>query len=399
MAVLAVVAGCNKPESLRKTVLVPVTVEASSNETKAAFDRHDGQTYISFSELDRIGIYDGESVKPFETAEGGSRADFTGEVAMDAETGEALVPNYYAVYPYSEGMEYNGGAISVNIPNIQVPVLDGFDPAAQIGYAKADASRLSFNFTNAVAFAKVKVSVDNVNLLGILATNEDGSTLSGSLKINPETGEMTDGDAAIWSYVQFSTLLEQGVYYLCLKPGTYDIQFFAETADGERYCNYSMSDVTFEANCAKYIINLTEDKLSEKTEPGTAVSDEGSLGLGTYLLVADNGSGVIKIAENPKYPSESKYRYTISQIGNAGSFSYNTWDVVLWTSDETSKFYVLLYKKDATAPYAYMALHDATLHSDSKSSGLTRDYLAGLHGSVINGEKITTKFSVYKVEE
>ena len=337
-------------------------------------------------------------MKPFETAEGGSRADFTGEVAKDAET-EALVPTYYAVYPYAEDMAYQNGAMTVTLHHVQTPVLDGFDPA-QIGYAKGDASKLSFNFVNAVAFAKVKVSVDNINLLGILATNEDGSTLAGSLKINPETGEMTAGEGSVWSAVEFSTLLEQGVYYLCLNPGTYDIQFYAETSDGKYYCNRSMYDVTFEANSAKYIINLTEDKLSEKTDPGAAISEAGSLGLGTYLLVAGDGSGLIKIMENPKYPDNSNYRYSISQIGNAGSAAFNTLDVVLWESDEEGKFFVVLCNQGNSNPYAYFALWDSEFHSLAKSEGLTPEFLAGLHGETnYLGQLITTKFSVYKVED
>lgn len=404
---------CNKYEKVSsiKTILVPVTAEAGVEETKTVLDDHN----ILFSANEQIGIWDGQEVMPFTTTEGGDRAIFEGTVHKTEGDEQPLVDTYYAIAPYSTGVTYSNGLFDIRLPHNQVAVSGGFDPAAQFGYASADPNSMSFNFTNAVAFAKIKLNTESaINLMGILDT--DGTTIAGGLKLNPTTGAITvGGNSEAWPSVQFSseTSITNGTYLLALRPGTYNIQVYAETVNGDKYFSVNASSIAFTCNKIRNLGEITESKLSEKTQPGTLIPPGTSLGPGQYLLVTPNGSGSILITPRT---GDSSYRYNIVQKGAAGTTSYKTYDVELVDAGD-GKVFVLLYYKYASEPYAYLRMLGNRLNSYSPSTSekaeIARvgwdDYLNDLNNTEISiwethdgvGGKVnylcTTKFSVYSI--
>lgn len=396
---ILILMGCERvpKDGANGTILVPVIAEASdAYATRTVLDKRDGLSYINFSAGDKIGIYDGESeLKEFVTDAGGARAIFNGSIAVNSETGDPLTNTYYAVSPYTEGMTLAENAVKITIPNNQVPVSESFDPGAQFGYAQSDAKALTFSFTNAVSFAKIKVSsTEAIDLMGVVSLDGDDA-ITGNFSLNLIDGSLKTYDKKYKPSVQFNTELSTGTYYLALRPGTYDLEFYAETVDGKKYCNKRVSGVTFDANHSRYIIDLKDSDFIEKTDPGDLIV-EGSLGLGKYLLTASAGSGTLLIEERT---DSRDYRYWISQNGKSGTHKYTSYDVRLWFDEEAGKSYVLLYKKNESAPYAYMCLHDDILSSDTHSAGITLEYLQGLNGRVVNNQVYTTQFSVYKLDE
>ena len=391
-------------EQAVKTILVPVTAEAGM-ETKTVMDVRDGASYIDFAAGDQIGIWDGQAVMPLTTAEGGARAIFTGDLNMD-EGGEPLTSTYYAVSPYKEGMTYSDGKFDITIPHNQVPTVNGFDPAAQFGYGSSSAGNLSFNFSNAVSFAKIVVNTESqINLLGILST--DGATLAGSLKMNPVNGDLSDGASTeAWSSVQFNTALANGTYYLALRPGNYHIELYAETTSGEKYYRKS-GDIAFAANQIRYLVNLTENSLSP-IQQGEIMHAGESLDVGSYMVIAATGSGTIEITRNGN-------KYTITQKGAAGTAVYNTYDIKLIDAGD-NKVFAILYDGAGKA-YAYLRMLGNRLNCYSPSTaekeriaeiGWTA-FLESLNDTDIpiwethDGVRVkvyyhcTTKFSVYKI--
>ncbi len=397
-----------------RTKLVPMKVEAGFG-TKTVMAVRDGKSYIDFVAGDEIGIWDGSEVMPFTAESSGNSTAFDGNVNVN-EDDTPIVDTYYAVSPYVSGATaFSNNAFSVKIPHIQTAVAGGFDPAAQISCASAPANKVAFDFNNAVAFAKITLDPSLTSSIGIMGVSStDGDAIAGELRLNPTVSPVsadswTYVDGESWNSVQFNSGVTgsasgKTTYYLALRPGAYNLQFYAQTTDGSKYCTTIVHEnngpVSFLPNQIRYIKNLKETDLKAVTPEGE-LQEPGELGAGKYLLVNDSGTGTIIIQ---KLPAGSKYNYSVTQIGEAGTRSFSTYHVVLWETGETGKVYVVLCKdnghNEPGTPYAYMAMEGDELHSEAKTSGLDVDYLASRDGWVhpSTGITWTTSFSVYSID-
>lgn len=118
-------------------------------DTKTALDGLN----VTWCEGDIIGIWDGTATKPFTATEiNGNSAKFEGMAAL----GQA---KYYAVYPYVEGATCADGVwTGVNFNNNQKAVVDTFACGANISFAEAEGTHLTF--TNSLAVLKFQVPVE-----------------------------------------------------------------------------------------------------------------------------------------------------------------------------------------------------------------------------------------------
>ncbi|MBE6195603.1 MAG: hypothetical protein E7137_00725 [Rikenellaceae bacterium] len=117
-------------------------------DTKTALDGLN----VTWCEGDIIGIWDGTATQPFTATEiNGKSAKFEGMAAL----GQA---KYYAVYPYVEGATCADGVwTGVNFNNNQEAVIGTFACGANISFAEAEGTHLTF--TNSLAVLKFQVPV------------------------------------------------------------------------------------------------------------------------------------------------------------------------------------------------------------------------------------------------
>ena len=163
----------------REARMEAVTFEASFSETvKTTLD---GLKPV-WLEGDRISLFGATGVNSplsVENPDGGN-ATFSG-------TAEADGP-FTAVYPYSDGNAMESGSVVATVPTEQK--LDGsaVAPGAMLSVARTEGKKLSFK--NICGLLRITVADEGVTAITIRSL--DGSPLSGTVAVNPETAEIKE---------------------------------------------------------------------------------------------------------------------------------------------------------------------------------------------------------------
>lgn len=168
---------------------------------------------------DNISLFDGVANREFTTTDAGATAKFTGS-ASDALT-------YYALYPYQAGASCEGGEITATLPATQTAVAGSFANLLNLSVAKTTDTHL--HFKNVCALVAVDLQkyfeVTSIKLEG--RNNED---LAGTLSIsfdtdgNPVVNSISGASKSI-TLSNGGAVLEEGVYYFVVAPGTYSSGF------------------------------------------------------------------------------------------------------------------------------------------------------------------------------
>lgn len=235
MAILSV--SCAK-ENIQETTpstsedgLVELTFNAVSAETtKTSLGENvDGKYAVNWSPVDKIAILDGDTgdTHEFNYVSGeGTQATFSGKVAADAK-------DFYALYPYSDGVTCDGTEyIDVPLSHDQATAATGISSGVMVAYADAD---MNLKFKNVTAFIKLTIpsgityvsfaGANQEKLSGKLSFTFDGSTVSG----------VTGDDGKDVSFGDGSSELAAGTYYLAVAPVALPKGFVVEymNVDGE----------------------------------------------------------------------------------------------------------------------------------------------------------------------
>ena len=207
---------------------------------------------VTFNAGDRISILSAKNTnKDFYTTEGGASATFTGEATDDSK--------FYAVYPYTAGLNLSGDVISgVVIPTNQwnsgwnsEDDFSGWDPKAPIAYATTTGSSLKFH--NACAILKVTFPKAGTYGRFTISANEP---LAGTFSLDTSTGTLTPTSGSTTVTVGTDSYDSSGIstyssgktVYVAIAPGTYtgfNLHIYNEY-DEEKSKTKSGS-VTFEA--------------------------------------------------------------------------------------------------------------------------------------------------------
>ena len=149
-------------------------------QTRAALD---GSTKkVSFDAGDEISILSANNTNTeFTTSAGGASATFTGTATDDSE--------FYAVYPYTDGLALSGTTISgVTIPYMQSGAATsdcGWDPTAPIAYATTTGTSLQFH--NACALLKITNDRGQAKAIGVSCLE----ALTGTFSLDTSSGTLT----------------------------------------------------------------------------------------------------------------------------------------------------------------------------------------------------------------
>ena len=202
----------------------PVTITSPAGEkvftagitTKTELvDGDNGKKDVHWKKNDNISLFDGVANREFTTTDAGPTAKFTGS-ASDAKT-------YYALYPYQAGASYEDGVFTATLPATQTAVVGSFANSLNLSVAQTTDSYL--HFKNVCALVAVDLQkyfeVTSIKLEG--RNNED---LAGTLSIsfdtdgNPVVNSISGASKSI-TLSNGGAVLEEGVYYFVVAPGTY----------------------------------------------------------------------------------------------------------------------------------------------------------------------------------
>lgn len=193
-----IVAGGNGAEASGERVPMTFTAlapQAGQPQTRTELQPgevgEDGQTTyaVYWNAGDRIGIYDGESFRPFtiDLQKGtAATADFSGEASPVAES-------YLAFYPYdAEGVTYTDGAIHFTLPYLQTAQAGSFATGVNPAWAQTTEAGGQLTFHNAAALVKFTLKTeDAAQVSNAVLTDMLGKPLAGGFSLSVADGGAT----------------------------------------------------------------------------------------------------------------------------------------------------------------------------------------------------------------
>lgn len=191
-----IVAGGNGAEAsgervpMTFTALAPQPGQAQTRTELQPGVEEDGQTTyaVYWNAGDRIGIYDGESFRPFtiDLQEGtAAAADFSGEALPG--TG-----SYLAFYPYSEGLTCTDGAVGFTLPVTQTAQAGSFATGTNPAWAQTTEAGGQLAFHNAAALVKFTLKAeDAAQVSNAVLTDTQGKPLAGGFSLSVADGGAT----------------------------------------------------------------------------------------------------------------------------------------------------------------------------------------------------------------
>ena len=196
-----IVAGGNGAEAsgervpMTFTALAPQTGQAQTRTELQPGVEEDGQTTyaVYWNAGDRIGIYDGESFRPFtiDLQEGtAATANFSGEASPGAGS-------YLAFYPYSEKLTCTDGAIHFTLPVTQTAQAGSFATGVNPAWAQTTEAGGQLTFHNAAALVKFTLKAeDAAQVSNAVLTDKQSNPLAGGFSLSvTDDGATLTGDA------------------------------------------------------------------------------------------------------------------------------------------------------------------------------------------------------------
>lgn len=193
-----IVAGGNGAEAsgervpMTFTALAPQTGQAQTRTELQPGVEEDGQTTyaVYWNAGDQIGIYDGESFRPFtidlQEGETAATANFSGEASPGAES-------YLAFYPYdAEEVTYTDGDIHFTLPVTQTAQAGSFAPGVNPAWAQTTEAGGQLTFHNAAALVKFTLTAeDAAQVSNAVLTDTKDKPLAGGFSLSVADGGAT----------------------------------------------------------------------------------------------------------------------------------------------------------------------------------------------------------------
>lgn len=270
-------------QPVQETKLFPMTITATSTDTKTALvDR----VSIKWLSTDRLSVFDGKGNHEFKSNGAGKTVTFSGDAA-GAET-------YYALYPYNAEANLTGTTVTTTLASEQQAKAGSFADGLNINASKAAATD-DFHFTNVLSVAKISVASTNLgeHTIKSVKLSSNNHALAGDVVVS--FGE-TITAAAGTNAVKEITLeggesgLSDGDYYFCLLPNAGgDITLTFTDTEGNVATKTATLKNAFTAGSIK---NLGTVKGLVWTAPKyyVKVTSNADLTDGDYLIVYEEGS-------------------------------------------------------------------------------------------------------------
>ena len=283
-----IVAGGNGAEAsgervpMTFTALAPQTGQAQTRTELQPGVEEDGQTTyaVYWNAGDRIGIYDGESFRPFtiDLQEGtAAAADFSGEALPG--TG-----SYLAFYPYSEGLTCTDGAVGFTLPVTQTAQAGSFAPGVNPAWAQTTEAGGQLTFHNAAALVKFALKAeDAAQVSNAVLTDKGNKPLAGDFSLFVADGGATlkaDDTGSTSASVKLEGSFEKNTdadYLFVVACGAEQLEggftlAFNLTNGGQKTLTASGGLGTGQSLAAGVITNLDEIPLDDVPVTGVPIS-------------------------------------------------------------------------------------------------------------------------------
>ena len=176
-------AGSGERVPMTFTALAPQAGQTQTRTELQPGEGEDGQTTyaVYWNAGDQIGVYDGESFRPFtiDLQEGtAATANFSGEALPGAES-------YLAFYPYSDKLTYTDGAIHFTLLDTQTAQAGSFAPGTNPAWAQTSEAGGQLTFHNAAALVKFTLKAeDAAQVSNAVLTDKGNKPLAGGFSLS-----------------------------------------------------------------------------------------------------------------------------------------------------------------------------------------------------------------------
>lgn len=220
-------AGCQKETSpVAPEEVNPIVITALADIESNVKTTLDGASVL-WNTSDKIAVYNGSVVAEFTTdvTDGSAKADFTTTNPSFSEAG-----SYLAAYPYSDGLSFSDGKVSLTVPEKQTAKAGSFALGANVAVASGAAESLQFK--NVCAYLKFTVpsSMTDLTKVEFAANGEESVAGEVSVNVADASYSVTSG---VSSVVLEGTFEAGKSYYIAVLPGTLEGGFTITMTRGE----------------------------------------------------------------------------------------------------------------------------------------------------------------------
>lgn len=261
--------------------LETITFEASASpESKTTLV--DGRK-VYWCSGDQISVAGAAAAFANSLAEGETAAKtaFTGEVAA--------ADVYYAAYPYSDDVKWEGAVATLKAPMRQTADAGTFANGQNLAVASTTSQEKAFTFQNVLGYAAVTINAAEVK--SVYVTANGGEPLYGQVTVDCSAAVPAIGEAVSnGSHTVTLTADEKfapGTYYIALLPGTYSegLTFDFVSADGKIATKSLDGPIELKAGCINTVGTVAELTWTDPAEGASNVIWKGRFVTGSW----DNG--------------------------------------------------------------------------------------------------------------
>ena len=223
IAAMVTFAGCAK-EEIAAPETKTVQFFAEEIATKTVFGTPDGTTYPTLwtANDEKVKVLinlNEESVAAITVADDFKTAAFNAEFNLDDENPSAAPFTFYAMTPASAYLGKNAERFSATIPNVQTPLENSVDEAAQILYAVSEAyeefpSEVSLHFNHFTAYGKLSfknLELNGANVESVALTAE--KNIAGRWNYMVADGTFTENSGS--NAITINTTKTENIWFAC----------------------------------------------------------------------------------------------------------------------------------------------------------------------------------------
>lgn len=223
IAAMVTFAGCAK-EEIAAPETKTVQFFAEEIATKTVFGTPDGTTYPTLwtANDEKVKVLinlNEESAAAITVADDFKTAAFNAEFNLDKENPSAAPFTFYAMTPASAYLGKNAERFSATIPNVQTPLENSVDEAAQILYAVSEAyeefpSEVALHFNHFTAYGKLSfknLELNGANVESVALTAE--KNIAGRWNYMVADGTFTENSGS--NAITINTTKTENIWFAC----------------------------------------------------------------------------------------------------------------------------------------------------------------------------------------
>ena len=258
-------AACSKeaPAPQDHAGLQPMCFSLSSNEqlNKTSLSG----TSVLWNRGDKLSVFDSGANRRFRVVTAGAEASIAGEALQES--------SYFFLYPYDSTARQSDGALHAFLPDIQKPVVGGFDAAAALSYAESAGENVSMK--NVCGLLRFSIASDDISSVRISSIG--GEKFSGHISLRMASGGsphvLSAANSSITVYPASGNSFAEGSYCICLAPVTMasGVEVRVLKTDGTLLCHRNANPLVIERNVMTTFPVSLDKAVTEEAGPTAGI--------------------------------------------------------------------------------------------------------------------------------